>query len=383
MMQSLNNLPKCLCEVEELLSNILLGDIPSSQDLLCVLTAAFKSREPTLEMLSFAVISNWAKSMTPRFVESLQRLLTSEPDSLAAHILFVKCILAAAPHHPILADSLKRHILWLLHHAPHLARWDNWLFIPTGYEEVYNDLRSAWVCACDCQPNDANLLYQAAVMLRLDDYAMAAHVLDRGLALEPNNPRWYHQRGSLLLKVLEGQPSGKERQSLASTAAHWLAEAALREHGLGQVYAQISLSRALFAADSHTQAASLVKDLINVQPLECDVGVDFEVKHLGHTILGLIALRNADGQQAIYHLHASVQDVADSVVNIYGPTMSLAQELLRVEAQHAVIDYLANCTFWQTEDHRQDQWICQIKQGQVPQWSMQMDRVLSPFDCDL
>lgn len=50
-----------------------------------------------------------------------------------------------------------------------------------------------------------------------------------------------------------------------------------------------------------------------------------------------------------------------------GPNMTLAKELLELGEHAAVVEFLNLCTnFWETKDHRAEQWIYAIEHGEHP-----------------
>ena len=89
--------------------------------------------------------------------------------------------------------------------------------------------------------------------------------------------------------------------------------------------------------------------------------------HLGHTVLGLLALQTRDHAAALAHLHESGQSPGSPQLNSFGPTMQLAKALLRIGEVEPVLAYLKQCrTFWKLGGTWLDLWERKIRAGDVP-----------------
>ena len=89
--------------------------------------------------------------------------------------------------------------------------------------------------------------------------------------------------------------------------------------------------------------------------------------HLGHTVLGLLALNAQDYSSAIRELHESGQTPGSPQLNSFGPTMQLAKALLRAGHVEPVLNYLDQCRgFWEMGGTWLDLWERKIREGSVP-----------------
>jgi len=89
--------------------------------------------------------------------------------------------------------------------------------------------------------------------------------------------------------------------------------------------------------------------------------------HLGHTVLGLLALGAQDQSAAINELHFSGQTPGSPQLNSFGPTMHLAKELLKVRQVEPVLAYLDQCrVFWEMGGTWLDLWERKVREGRVP-----------------
>ena len=89
--------------------------------------------------------------------------------------------------------------------------------------------------------------------------------------------------------------------------------------------------------------------------------------HLGHTVLGLLALDSQNPVAAISELHASGQTLGSPQLNSFGPTMQLAKALLKVGYVEPVLTYIEQCrAFWEMGGTWLDLWERKIREGHVP-----------------
>lgn len=89
--------------------------------------------------------------------------------------------------------------------------------------------------------------------------------------------------------------------------------------------------------------------------------------HLGHTVLGLLALQQQDHSSAIRELHAAGQTPGSPQLNSFGPTMHLAKELLKLGHVEPVLTYLEQCrAFWEMGGTWLALWERKVREGHVP-----------------
>jgi hypothetical protein len=113
------------------------------------------------------------------------------------------------------------------------------------------------------------------------------------------------------------------------------------------------------------EAALLARELLRkaeVLPRDWNYG---NARHHGHRLLGLVALRRGDGEEAARELLASADTPGSPQLNAVGPDFSLARALLESGDRATVIDFLKRCgRFW--NDPRLLQYLALVSTGQVP-----------------
>jgi tetratricopeptide (TPR) repeat protein len=93
----------------------------------------------------------------------------------------------------------------------------------------------------------------------------------------------------------------------------------------------------------------------------------------GHTVLGLLALRRRDVEQAVHRLQASAENSGSPQLASFGPTMRLAKELVELGKRDEVIAFLHRClAFWKMGNTWVEVWEKKIKRGAVPNFFMNL-----------
>ena len=89
--------------------------------------------------------------------------------------------------------------------------------------------------------------------------------------------------------------------------------------------------------------------------------------HDANLVLGRLALRKGDVDDAKGYLLAAGQTSGSPGLNSFGPNMSLAKDLLEQGEQEVVLEYFELCRlFWEMDQGRLDKWVKQAKRGRVP-----------------
>jgi hypothetical protein len=89
--------------------------------------------------------------------------------------------------------------------------------------------------------------------------------------------------------------------------------------------------------------------------------------HYGNLILGHVALRDRDVQEAGRYLLKAARTPGSPQLNSFGPNMSLARDLLRMDKENVVLRYLDLCRgFWDGHEETLRSWAADIRVGDMP-----------------
>jgi tetratricopeptide (TPR) repeat protein len=128
-----------------------------------------------------------------------------------------------------------------------------------------------------------------------------------------------------------------------------------------------SAAAAAFHLERFAEAKQFAERALALAPAFRDSWNYGNAIHLGHTVLGLLALNNQDPVTAISELHASGQTLGSPQLNSFGPTMQLAKALLKAGHVEPVLIYIEQCrVFWKMGGTWLDLWERNIREGHVP-----------------
>ena len=89
--------------------------------------------------------------------------------------------------------------------------------------------------------------------------------------------------------------------------------------------------------------------------------------HIGHAVLGLLAVNAEDYSTAAQELHASGGTPGSPQLKTFGPTMQLAKALLQRGRTEPVLAYFIQCrAFWEMGETWLDLWEGMVREGRVP-----------------
>jgi hypothetical protein len=94
--------------------------------------------------------------------------------------------------------------------------------------------------------------------------------------------------------------------------------------------------------------------------------------HLGHSVLGLLALHEGNVAVAVEELHKSGATPGSPQLNTFGPSAQLARALARKGEFEAALKYMEQCrVFWRMGGIWLDLWEEKLKSGEIPNcmWS--------------
>ncbi len=131
-----------------------------------------------------------------------------------------------------------------------------------------------------------------------------------------------------------------------------------------------ALPRAAFAAlnlGRDEQAADLARRSIDAASSYEKSWNHANALNGGHTVLGLLALKNGDIAKAVEELYASGDVHGSPQLSSFGPSMQLARELLLCGKTAEVLEFFRRCTlFWTSGGLWLDVWTRKVKRGRVP-----------------
>jgi tetratricopeptide (TPR) repeat protein len=165
--------------------------------------------------------------------------------------------------------------------------------------------------------------------------ALGEHLFQRAIELEPKNQRWTSGLASAYL-TSASRKSGAEKLALLEKALRTAGEVSPRSYILPD------LAQAYFNTGKMEQAAATAKDCLTVAQKDSDPNRGSAL-HFGNIVLGRIALKNGDIEEAKRRLLAAGNTTSTPVLMSFGSNWDLAQELLAKGEQEPVLAYIDLC----------------------------------------
>lgn len=163
-------------------------------------------------------------------------------------------------------------------------------------------------------------LLNASCFDEYGDDAYAELLLTRGLALSPPNRVWHLAAGSYYLR--RGVRT-TDRTQLLLAHAHYAEGLSLSDGEVQQNSVVGLLAYSALKAGKLEEARGAATDAVSRGGC-----YDAANRHLGYTVLGLLACDDGDLEQAADHLLASASKIPEYYLNAFGPRLELAQYLL-------------------------------------------------------
>jgi TonB family protein len=138
-------------------------------------------------------------------------------------------------------------------------------------------------------------------------------------------------------------------------------------------YALNALARAALDAGAPEKASAYANELLTTAAQYKQDWNYGNALHDGHTTLGRLAVRQGDIDKAREHLLESARMEGSPQLNSFGPSMSLAKELLDKSETVVVLQYFSLCrTFWKMGATRLDAWSEAVRNGKTPDFGASM-----------
>ena len=299
-------------------------------------------------------------------LQSLEARLEIDPQDLAARERLIghykpRVIDESARH------AYNRHLLWMIRNTPQadLLGYPGSGIQPFLDPESYRAGKEAWLRHIQREPGNVKFLGHAARFLSpFQDRDLIIDYLKAAQSIDTDNPDWPYALGQLYLR---GRMYGG-----ASNPAHALEQFRqaydLAENDMRRSYFLGNLVEAAFEAKRHDDVRSYATTM-----LDTGASTEFGSRnvHHAHTVLGRVALAEDDVELAKYHLLEATRFPESSsaasreVIQLQGPDMRLASELLKRGEREVVLEYFDLCaTFWRSD--RLDEWAAVVKAGGMP-----------------
>ena len=314
------------------------------------------------------------RNLTPEQVASLEEKLATDPDDAATRTQLLGYYGGVRSIRDQSAKESKRqHVLWFIRNSPESE------ILGMPYSQVnhildrdgYAETKEAWMSQIEREPENATLLGHAADFFKFGDRRTSIKLLERAQSLDPSNPEWPKELGHILslgARGARGRDMGIADRSLEHfEKAYELADESLRDSLLED------LAKGAYSADRLDRARHYAE--LMLQNNEAGWNYGNRVHH-GNLVLGRIALREGNIEEAKSRLIAAGNTPGSPQLNSFGPNMALAKALLEIGEREVVLEYFKLCsTFWNSDRAKEklDKWGALAAAGRIPYFSANLD----------
>ena len=168
-----------------------------------------------------------------------------------------------------------------------------------------------------------------------DTDALVEHLYQRAVELDPKNQRWTSGLASFYW-TSASRKSGPEKVALLEKALRLVGDVSPRSYILPD------LAQEYFNIGNLTLAAARAQDCLTIAQNDSDPNHGGAL-HFGNIVLGRIALKNGDIEEAKRRLLAAGNTTSTPVLMSFGPNWDLAQDLLAKGEHETVLSYIELC----------------------------------------
>ena len=303
--------------------------------------------------------------LTVEEAESLEKQLEQNPKDIALRTELLGYYFRKQYTKLSAREARQKHILWLVVNAPE----SEVLGIPEGTlnaileKDAYSQAKKAWLDHIQRKPAELKLLENSANFFKLHDRELAIESLQKARALDMDNPQWPKELGHIYsLGVIRKSPKD---QTLAAEKALEQFEIAYRLSSDSEQNVLLKdLAQMALLAQRIKKAREYAEKMLSENPPGWNYGNNI---HHGNIILGRIAIKQDDLEEAKKRLINAGNTPGSPQLNSFGPNMALAKELLENGEKDVVLKYFALCSkFWKLRKDRLDEWTVTVKDGRMP-----------------
>jgi hypothetical protein len=243
--------------------------------------------------------------------------------------------------------------------------------LPRVDDELLSSAGPIWLKQVERNPEDAQILCNAALFMLASDELLSVELLRRCKQLEPSSARWPFELGCIHLR--------QSRRDLGIGRKNWAAAIAVGEFQNSLTLASdgdlcqltlIQLADVAFEAGFYDKSREAGEQLLARAATAQTARERGAAVYRGNLILGRVAACYGDLDRAKHHLSQTFSPVNSRphvFIELGQFNMALAKDLLRLGERETVIDYIGRCAA--ADRHSRTlcaKWISQIESGGEP-----------------
>jgi tetratricopeptide (TPR) repeat protein len=313
--------------------------------------------------------------LTAEEVKSLEMQIEKDPNDITSRTKLLGYYFHKQFQDKSARKAKQKHILWLIMNSPE----SEVLATPYGQldtfldKEAYSQGKKAWTDQLKTKPANLKVLENSANFFLMHDRKLAEESLQKAQSLDMKNPKWPKKLGHVYSLGMMRKPLNAKKEA-AGKALEQYEIAYKLSTDMERDYLLSELAKAALAADKSQKAKEYAEKMLSQNSPGWNYGNNI---HYGNIILGKIALASNDIEQARKRLIEAGKTPGSPQLNSFGPSMSLANELLEKGEKDVVLEYFELCSkFWKSDSYLQrlDKWTIEVKEGKIPDFGPNLNR---------
>ncbi len=336
-----------------------------------VTLAIFSVVSLTVKAMDVDRLAMAGRKLNAQAAAGLEQQLANDPQNVALRTKLLGYYSRNSYQDPAARRARNSHILWLIANKPE----SEVLALPYANlnmgldKKAYEQAKKLWLNYLKSPTVSLKILKNAAAAFMLFDKKLAEAALKRAQVQEPKNPDWALKLGHLyLLQVMANRPAAKSAAAKALqqfTTAYQLSSKDERS-----VFLQY-IAKAALVAGQIEQAQKYAKEMLSNNPKGWNYGNNI---YYANIILGEIALQKGDIAAAKQYLIKAGKSPGSPQLDTFGPSMALAEKLLKRGECDTVLQYFKLCgKFWEGRGGKLlAQWTETVKAGKIPKFGVNL-----------
>lgn len=295
--------------------------------------------------------------------QQLEEKLKADPENPSARIQLLGYYSRRRFDSDDACKARQEHILWIIQHHPdsEIAGLPYTDLDPMLDGKSYYKAKELWLQQVKKHGKNTKVIANAANFFLIPSKDIAEELLKQGQSLEPDNPDWPERLGFLyMLQGRYGWSPQAAKEMMQKALEQYEKAASLTDDPRDRASLLSDLAETAFGAGKLEKAENYALELLEKAGTKEGPWSYGNAIHYGNIILGRIANRRGDVEQAGDRLLKAGATIGSPNLNSFGPDFTLASELLEKGEKETVIEYLKLCkNFW--KEDILDRWIEMIE----------------------
>ena len=327
----------------------------------------------------YTVLMMWGQNLDKELAEELEHQIESAPGNIFVRILLVSYYQNEGIRSYEARMAQHRHRLWFIQERPDYdsrSIINPLLFLMPGLDDQFVDeVEGLWFKKIEESKNDPKIILNAAEMLLLIDNKFSIELYEKGRQLYPSNPIWAEGLGQIYELNSRDDSEDKKKYFSSKSFLEYKQAYEAAKGSPEENYILKCLVWAAYKAGEYAPAYSYAQELLERGATLLDEAEKADALHAGHTVLGLLAIKEDNIESAKDHLLKS-GDVRQGspVLDSFGPAMDLAKELSERGERETVLAYFELCSkFWESGKDELQKWRKVVEAGGIPDFGSNLN----------